>query len=168
MGAWGSRAFTLLELLVVLVILGIVVGMIVVRIDFNTHLQKLDEEARRFTQLVSLAREEAVLQSEELALEVEAEHYRFLVFDREKGWLPLQGDRLLRERQLEDGMRAELLVEGVPPAFQGKQQVPPRLFVLSSGELTPFELHLRYDDDPKSYTVKGDLTGELTIEGPPQ
>ena len=82
-----ARGFTLLELLVVLVIVGITLGIV----SFNampSPQQALQNEAQRIALLLQLARDEAIVRDRPIAFEVDAEGYRFLQRE-EKRWRPL-------------------------------------------------------------------------------
>ena len=91
-----QRAFTLLELLVVLVIVGITLGAVVLSINPSRH-QMLFNEAQRVALLMQLARDEAIVRNQAIAFESDNLRYRFLI-RRENEWQPLLGDELLRER----------------------------------------------------------------------
>lgn len=92
-----ARGFTLLELLVVMVIVGITLGMV----SFNTMpngQQVLQNDAQRIALLLQLARDEAIVRNRPIAFEAEAERYRFLLRDGNT-WQVLAQDDLLRERE---------------------------------------------------------------------
>jgi general secretion pathway protein H len=91
-----TRGFTLLELLVVLVIAGILLGMVA----FNAmpdERQALQSEAQRVALLLQLARDEAIVRNRPIAFEAEADRYRFVIRDGST-WQPVTEDDLLRER----------------------------------------------------------------------
>jgi general secretion pathway protein H len=92
-----SRGFTLLELLVVMVIVGITLGMV----SFNAmpdERQILQNDAQRIALLLQLARDEAIVRNRPIAFEAEPDRYRFLLRDG-KTWQALQQDEMLRERE---------------------------------------------------------------------
>ena len=75
-----QRGFTLLELLVVLVIAGIMLGVV----SFNAmpgEQQVLQNDAQRIALLLQLARDEAIVRNRPIAFEAEPERYRFLIRD---------------------------------------------------------------------------------------
>jgi len=148
--------FTLLELLVVLVIVGITLSFAVLSLGLRSDKDIVLEESRRIAALMQLASEEAVLQGRELAMQFEGGDYRFLVLDKDR-WQAIEADKILRERSLPEGLHAELLVEGI-----GKPRAPTSgrlIYFYSSGEVSPFQLSLQDSQRKYLYTINGDAQG---------
>lgn len=134
----ATSGFTLLELLVVIVIAGIMLGMV----SFNAmpgDRQILQNEAQRVALLLQLARDEAIVRNRQVAFEADSEHYRFLVRD-DNGWQPITNDDLLREREFKHAIALSInppLSEG-GPEFRivfGREPVDkPFVLTLSAGE----------------------------------
>ena len=76
-----ARGFTLLEILVTLVIIGVMVSMVTLSVGLLGADREADEEARRFWAVMRQAREEAELQAIDLAVFVGTSEYEFLRFD---------------------------------------------------------------------------------------
>lgn len=134
-----AKGFTLIELLVTLVIIGIIVSVSVLSIR-SPGGEKLAEEQNRLTALFQLAREEAILQGRELGMEFWENGYAFYQLNDVDQWVPLEEDRLFRARELPDGMRMQLTLEGIDIVMSVVNQDKPHVFILSSGETTPFKL----------------------------
>lgn len=169
-----NSGFTLLELLVVLVIIGILLTMASISVGGGGEQRQLREEAQRLAALVALAGDEAVLKSQELLLAVEENGYAFLIQDEKGKWLPVDGTGSLRPRELPEGMRLSVSVdEPLTPADsqaleengEAKPEEPGQVWILSSGEMSPFTLTLRLEDGP-SYQLHGDLIGNLKLDEP--
>jgi general secretion pathway protein H len=90
-----ERGFTLLEMLVALVIVGMLAGLAMVSV--NEGSRGLRFEAQRLAQLMILAREEAMLRGAPIRMETDERGLRFLVL-REQRWQPLLDDGDLRPR----------------------------------------------------------------------
>ena len=153
------RGFTLLELLVVLLIIGIIVSF--ASLSVGQHASRaLQDEAKRIHSLLRLAGEESVLQGRELAMQFNREGYLFVTLEG-ADWVPVEKDRLLRERELPPELTLSLVLEDVEVDLHDSEN-PPRIFVLSSGEMTPFALELG-NLEGEAYTLQGNFTGKLTL-----
>jgi general secretion pathway protein H len=149
--------FTLLELLVVLVIVGITLSFAVLSLGLRSDKDIVLEESRRIAALMQLASDEAVVQGRELAMQFDGDSYRFLLLDNKNRWQAIEADEVLRERSLPEGMQAELVVEGV-----GKSSATAAgslVYFYSSGEVSPFQLSLQDSQRQYLYYVNGDAQG---------
>lgn len=158
----GTGGFTLIELLIVLVIIGIVTGFAVLSVTLKSEADRVEVEARRLVALMQLASDEAVISSNQLGLQVEADRYRFISLQGEE-WQPVEGDDIFRERELPDEASLQLHIEGkqVLPG-EGNASV---IYFLSSGEISPFELVLRTRDARHKFVVKGEIHGKIDYLG---
>jgi len=156
----GERGFTLLEVLAVLFIIGIVASFAGLSVGQSSS-RAAQNEAERLYGLVRVAGEESVLQGRELAIEFTKQSYRFLELTNDNQWVLIEEDALFRERKLPPDVNIELLVEGAVANF-GDEKNLPRIFILSSGELTDFELNFNLDDE-KAYTLRGVINGQLDL-----
>ena len=153
-----SRGFSLLEIMVVVAIIGIFVGVAVLSTDLVGFSRRLEQEATRLGNIVSFATEEALLQTRDFGIFVCEDSYHFFVYDYElEDWLPY-GVAPFGPRRLEDDMLVflriddrEVVLETEAEAFlpQMTQQLTeddldelpdPQIVILSSGEITPFQL----------------------------
>jgi len=148
-----------LELLVVILIIGIIVSFASLSIGQNAS-RVLHDEAERIHSLLRLAGEESVLQGRELALQFNPHAYRFMTLDG-GDWVPVEDDRLFRERELPEDLTLHLSLEDVAADLYDSEN-PPRIFVLSSGEMTPFVLEIG-NLEGEAYTLQGDFTGKLVL-----
>lgn len=161
-GIWTDglqKGFTLLELLVVLVIIGIVVTFATLAIG-NSIEQQISDEARRFIALTETASNEAMLQGRELGLRFDEEGYQFmflaLLDDGSRQWQELQHDLLLRARGFPPEISARLILEDRPQTVDGQNhENRPQILLLSSGERTPFRLQLSSRDKHHVRLIEG-------------
>ena len=170
-----NAGFTLLEILVVIVIIGVMVSMATLSIGLLGGDRQSEEEARRVWAVIRQAREEAELQAIDLAVFVGATDYEFLRFDtRRNQWQPVVDDKLYAQRTLPEGLRFRLWMEGreivLKPGLPDRskkdesEKWPPQLTVLSSGDVVPFELQIERDGAPALWRMTSLADGDLRVE----
>jgi type II secretion system protein H len=108
-----SSGFTLIEILVVIVIIGIITVGAVLSMSFAGPDRELHTEGDRLADLMNYAQEQGALQTRELGLYCTDHSYKFLAFDaRRQLWVPIVDDDALRPRTLPDAIRLQLEIEG--------------------------------------------------------
>lgn len=170
----AAAGFTLLEILVVLVIVAVVAGLAVFGVRDNPQ-QRLRREADQLAALLNYAADEAVLRGVELGLIVNDKGYRFVYYDVEKKqWQPLP-DRALQGHAFAEPYEVSFALDGEHidektlariknMSERGDEETRrPMLLVLSSGEMTPFRLTLRYGDAPE-VTLSGDGFNPVVVQ----
>ena len=147
--------FTLVELLVVMVIIGITLGLASLN-AIPSPRQNLQQEAQRIALLLQLARDEAIVRNRQVAFEANPERYRFIVRN-DTGWEPVTRDDLLRERTFKSGP-LQLVLEpnssinpGALRIVFGREPVDkPFVLTLASG--------------PDAVAIRADGVGHFTVE----
>lgn len=157
-----QSAFTMIEVLVVMLIIGIIVNFIALKLDVNNPLDELKTEARRFVSLAELASEEALLRSGTIGITVEDNSYHFSLRVAD-GWEPLQ-ENIFRERNLPETLRFKLAEEPRSGTLLRQENEAPDILFLASGEMTPFELEISSLLTDDSYHITGDETGSLSMD----
>lgn len=172
--------FTLVEILVVIVIVGTVVSIAMLSFGVLGNDRELQTEARRFVSLLELARDDATMQSREFGIELMTGSYRFVEYDSLAGrWVEVPGDDTLRLRALPDDEEFELYLEDKrilldenPAEIKAPDETSmsssskpyaPHLLIYSSGEATPFELHVWRSFDDERVVLRGNVFGEIEI-----
>lgn len=156
---WRPAGFTLVEILVVLVIVSALSGIVVANFPAFTRTADFDEEVRRLSALLDLLTLEAQSQANEYGFRPTETGYRFYVYDEmERGWQELE-ERPFQPRELDEGMSITLKVESSELALITDDDTVPPVLVLSSGEMTPFELRLTGNEGSKVLIADG--FGEL-------
>ena len=176
-----SGGFSLIEILVVIVIIGIVMSIAILSITLAGGDNQLQEEAQRMVSLVDVAQDESLLQGREFGLEFMQGAYRFVEFDPlTRQWSEIVGDDTLRLREVPEELELELYVEDrrvtlkQDPARMvsededrpGIERYAPHVLIYSSGDMSPFEVHFVRRIDNNVVAVQGDLAGKLEIVTP--
>jgi general secretion pathway protein H len=147
--------FTLLELLVVLVIMGIMLGAVSLNAMQST-LQRLQTDAQRISLLLQLAREEAIVRNRPTAFEVQEKGYQFLVLNDNK-WEKFDDLDSLRGR---DFTVPETKLEIVSNDEQSARNL--RIVFGREPVSRPFILTLRVAQDRVS--INADGVGHFVVE----
>jgi len=147
--------FTLVELLVVMVIIGITLGLASLN-AIPSPRQNLQEEAQRLALLLQLARDEAIVRNRLVTFEATPERYRFLVRN-ETRWDPITSDDLLRPRDFRNSPVTLLL----DPASAGTVN-PLRITFGREPVDKPFVLTLATAGN--AVAIRADGIGHFTVE----
>jgi len=150
-----SGGFTLVEIMVVMVIIGITLGMVSLN-AIPSPRQDLQKEAQRLALLLQLARDEAIVRNRLVTFEATPERYHFLV-RTETRWDPIVGDDLLREREFKGAPLALLL----DPSSAGTVN-PLRITFGREPVDKPFVLTLASGGN--SVAIRADGVGHFTVE----
>ncbi len=150
-----SRGFTLLELLVVLVIMGIMLGAVSLNAMQSTR-QRLQTDAQRISLLLQLAREEAIVRNRPTAFEATSAGYRFLVFNDNR-WEQILDLETLRGREF---TFPNTKLETIPNIDQNSDSL--RIVFGREPVSRPFILNLRVAEDLVS--IRADGVGHFVVE----
>ncbi len=154
--------FTLVELLVVMLIIGLMTGVAVMSLSVTDH----DESrlaAKRLISVMRLAHEEAEMQGRNLALGFWQRGWRFYQLDALGKWHPLRSGGLMRPRRVPSDLRFTLQLQGLDVALAPEDQTHPQVFLLASGEMQPFTLYIK-QDGKRRIRIQGDPLGQLRQE----
>lgn len=170
-----SSGFTLIEIMLVLVIMGLVASYVVVNAFGNDPQDKLKNEALRFHAVATLASDFAVLNQIEFGLVIDDQRnsYKFVFLDDNDKWVDVPDNPAFVEREIPEEMQIQLLLDGFEweseetlfsseSLFSEALSVstdsvqigneedmpppPPQVMFLSSGDLTEFTLRFRFFD----------------------
>jgi general secretion pathway protein H len=188
--------FTLIEVMVVIVLIGLMASLVQFNFSGNNPEDQLKHESARFAAIFDVASEYGMLNNIELGLIVNKDSYQFVGYDGtrwaeipEQDWqanvtlpeeieltlelddLPIEEPQLLnrdtfREQDDED---FSLLSEE-----EQEKKIIPQVYILSGGDLTPFSVTFRFNEELTlmddyeglAYRVTGLYTTPLIIKGP--
>jgi len=149
-----GRGFTLIEMLVVVLVMGLLVGLVAAATR-PVGRDSLRTEAERLAQLLDLAGEEARMGGKPVAWTSDGQTYRFWRWRNGTGWMEIRDDTL-RARSLPDDMSIpELQVEG------GRRDGALRIEFSPYGAQPAYRVALTLGGE--RYAVLGSPMGEVTI-----
>ena len=156
-----KSGFTLLEIMIVVVIVGLLMSAVVPMISRSSD-DVLKEQADRFSALVKLAQDESILQSRQLGLKIKEQSYSFLQ-QEDENWVAFE-EGPFRKRQLSGGTKIVLHLDDIDVSLAegvvGNKKTKPQIFILSSGEMTPFSATFSFRSGA-NITVNFDAIGNV-------
>jgi general secretion pathway protein H len=159
-----ATGFTLLEIMVVLVLLGIITSFALLSVGGNPR-ERLAEEARRLAALVELHQQEAILNGETRGIQFSRAGYALLSLGEKGEWQPPTAAGTLTRHALPEDIVLGLWVEDRPVELKTTGQLP-QVLLLASGETTEFVAVLGFVDDRSPdaprYRVASDALGRLS------
>jgi len=151
---YGQRGFTLVELLVVLVVMGVALGLVMVQL-MPDHSAPLREESARLALLLENAGLEARASGRSLAWSGEKNSYRFLSKNAYGDWVRIDDDSSFRPRTLPEGMNiSEVTVE--------EQAIRQGEFVLLSAHSFAVPFRIRLTSGLGGEFISASVTGKST------
>lgn len=169
----GLKGFTLIELLVVIVLLGIVSSFAILSFNITGLESELDEEANRLHALINLAKEDAIIQSQEIKMTVKENNYYFEKYDWDSNNWVEKENKIFRKREIDDGLKINFETETKKLFFKNDDKKEDNknqseygvIYFLSSGELTDFSIKVKIVDDPQVYyLITGNVNESTKIE----
>ena len=121
-----ARGFTLLEILVVVLIIGVVTAGMLLSMNFAGRDTELQTEGKRLLSLMNYVREQSELQTRDYGIFLGQHGYEFVVYDVRTGtWRSVDEDDALRERTLPSGLEFKLVVDARPIVLSDTMKTPP-------------------------------------------
>lgn len=184
-----QAGFTLLEIMVVILIVGIMVTFASLSIGNRALEDTLETEAKRTLAIIELAEDEAEAKGVDIGLRFTTDGYQLLTVNNKKKWADYESSGPLRPRVLHEAVSMEVRVEGREISLPDSEQIAaeeadsskregesgkgsskrkkasePQVLLLSSGEATPFVISLSAPGLKLHYEVSGDELGHITLK----
>lgn len=188
----GSRGFTLIEILAVLIIIGVVTTIAVISVRALGGRSDQGQAATRLAGLIELAGENARLENIQYGVVIKPHRYIFVRLNGDN-WMPITNDRSFKPHDLPDGLEMSVSVQnpihvplpstaGTPASAASAESMDnpdatdrsgskgnslhPQIAILSTGEMTPFTLRLTRPASKKTFILRGEGNGQVHIEAP--
>lgn len=151
-----ARAFTYIEILVVITILAIISSVAVLSFGDFGQSRKVESQARQLKSLINLAQYAAVLEPTVIGIYFDEKGYEFKRYQPDSAQWQKFSRRLWRDRSWPDFVTYRLDA----PSSSPKE---PQIIVYPTGELTPFTLELYYQHKAV-LQLEGKSNGELQFD----
>lgn len=106
------RGFTLLEIMLVMLLLGLMASYVVVSFVSESRPSRIQKETDRLQQLVQVLSETAILKQQDFGLMLNDKGYQFLVHNGQK-WLEVAEPKFMQFHPWPETIRAELELDGL-------------------------------------------------------
>ena len=186
----SQQGFTLLEIMLVILLIGIASSAVVMTLPSQSNKESDPQwQADRFITLLQLVEDEALMTGREFGLVLKENSYQFTRYDyKQKKWLAIDEGIFSKERTFSKELLLKHTLTGsvwdqiesasddsfikdedrVHIGEEKKQlSFKPQVFIMSSGETTPFSLEFSENsDDNKINTsyLSVDMSGDLSRE----
>lgn len=184
-----QQGFTLLELMLVFFLMAMVsVGVMMTLPSLSNSQDGVQWQAQRFSTLVQFAEDEALISGLQLGLVFTEKSYQFVFYDYEsKHWQALENTQIQNKVALPETLSLQYSLSGIEwdeldtedqdtfltdeylVNIEGQEQtvdLKPQVYLMSSGEVTPFTVTLSEDDSDanvRAISITVSTTGNVTI-----
>ena len=184
----NQQGFTLLEIMLVIVLIGIAASAVVMTLPSQANKESdVKWQTQRFISLFQFVEDEALMTGREFGLVLKENSYQFTAYDyQKKKWLAIDQGNLVEERKLPDVLRLKYTLAGSvwdqidsveDDSFikdEDRVQIgsnkkdkdfKPQVFIMSNGEVTPFSLQFLEENrtsSKKSMLISVGMTGTIS------
>lgn len=139
-----QNGFTLIEILVVLVIVGLMAALAVFTMGGSSQQRELEVEVQGLYLRMQVVSEQAVLNNLEAGLVIDTDNYQFVVFDDETQTWKASPEQLFQAHALPPWLSVDATVASDAPRLTNDNEtLRPSVVFFSSGESTAFDIELR-------------------------
>ncbi|MDF1758772.1 MAG: type II secretion system minor pseudopilin GspH [Legionellaceae bacterium] len=155
---YKSSGFTLIEILVVVLIIGIIISFAMLSFGDFGERRKIINSAQHFVNYVGMVKKEAILESNTLAIRINKNRYDVLRFESSSKWRPI-AQRIFTNQQFPK--------ESTIFFTANNKKVNKNMIVINpSGEITPFTLNFAKNKDIIVATVIAKSNGSVIVNTP--
>lgn len=179
----SEQGFTLLEVLLVLVLMGLATSVVVPTIGIGSSPQQLEQQARQLALQIEFAARQAMMDGRNYGLSETDEGYRFVSWQSDQ-WLPVENDRFMQAVTLDESLQMEIrhgsshwqaaleyesrnqssLLEKDFAVIEKQERYEPELLFWSSGEISPADVAFCFEDKQQScWLVTLEEAGQLLV-----
>lgn len=156
--------FSLLEMMIVILVIGLLYSFAGSMLSLSVS-DPFTAEVDRLRERVQLAQKETVVRSQAFALGFVDDGYAFFTQNDQGQWDLLEHDELFGRYKITGDYEQVLYLQGQAVVLPPAKALHPQVFILPTGEMMPFEWHLRQDLQRETI-LKFDNIGRLVNANP--
>ena len=154
-----NNGFTLIEILVVLLIIGITMGFALMSFGDFGEKRRIIVAAEQFTQYVKLVQQQAILETSTLGINFKNDGYQVLRFKAPASWIALPANSIFHRQHFPKGLVINL-------RKISHKRGTPVIIIHSSGDMTAFTLDFGTTKQATLATIIGLRNGTITVKSP--
>jgi general secretion pathway protein H len=152
-----KQGFTLIEILIVIVIIGITVGFALIAFgDFGAS-KKIMFSAEQLANNIRLAQQQAILESTTLGVRIDSNSYQILKFNNQSKWGAISNKGVFKVNYFPPKTVITLKTNNKPA------QGAPAIVINSSGDITPFTISFSTNKEDVLTILTASHDGTLTF-----
>ncbi|WP_156411356.1 type II secretion system minor pseudopilin GspH [Legionella oakridgensis] len=152
-----EKGFTLLEILVVLVIIGITLGFALLAFGDFGEKRRVMMAAEQFANYVKLTQQQAILEASTLGIRFHNQTYQVFRFNTSGHWQAMPPKGIFHIQAVPNNTMLHW-------ATEKKKSVSPDIIIHASGDITPFTLYFGSYKVPKLAAVIGQQNGSVFFQ----
>lgn len=161
-----TTGFSLFELLMVIVILGVLAGLTTLAVGDRRN-AILISEAEKLKATITILRQEAVLYGHPVALEITESGYRQLIWEYQSQKWQVSDAATAVDITLADSVHWDQVPQKhyifESDEDQNEDKINPDIFILPDTEVKPFELTMNFINTQQGVRIKGQGYGAIQI-----
>lgn len=157
-GMRNNRGFTLIEIMIVIVIIGITVGFALIAFGDFGESKRILFSAEQLTSTLRLAQQQAILETSTLGLRIDNTSYQILQLQDNAQWQPISNKGIFKMTYFPKNTFITLNTDSHPKTGT------PSIIINASGDLTPFTLSFGSNKENKLAVLVGSRNGNLQFK----
>ena len=152
-----NRGFTLIEILIVIVIIGITAGFALIAFGDFGEGRRILFSAEQLVNTLKLAQQQAILETSTMGLRIDNTSYQILRFQDSSNWEPISNKGIFKINYFPKNTVITLKTNNKTPRGS------PSIVINSSGDMTPFTLDFGTNKEKMMTVLTGRHDGSLNF-----
>ena len=155
-GMSNKKGFTLIEIMVVLLIVGITIGFAMLAFGDFGKKRRIILASEQFVNFVKLVQQQAIMETSTLGIYVKNNRYKAMRFDGASHWQQFPAHSIFRRHSFP----AQATIQFQPNIASTKN---PQIIINESGDMSSFKLAVNIENDEVA-VIEGHHNGTIALE----